>query len=90
MEEGILAEVDCSKTYTEGQAFQVVYDKHHLYKIIFKNQGVLPEGLSGKYTSVAKTLTAIGTFITAREDHFKHVARKKSAKRTVKKTIEKQ
>lgn len=84
MEEGTLAEVDCSKTYSQGQAFQVVYGDFNTYSIIFKGGGLLPDSLAGRYTSVSKAVSAITLHMKIREDHFEKVARKKAAKRTPK------
>lgn len=88
MEEGILAEVDCSKTYSQDQAFQVVYGDFNTYSIIFKEGGLVPDSLTGRYTSVPKAVSAITLHLKTREDHFELVARKKSAKRTPKKPKE--
>lgn len=83
-DESILAEVDCSKTYSGGQAFQVKYFKLGLFKINFKKLGVVPEALSDTYNSVSKALVAINSYISGREEHFAAVARKKSVKRKIK------
>jgi hypothetical protein len=83
----VLAEVDCSKTYAEGQAFQVKYAGLGLFKLSFKILGSVPEALNGTYTSVSKAVLGAESYITMRENHFEHVARKKAAKKKV--TIEK-
>ena len=78
----VYKEVDASKIYSRGQAFQIIARPFGLYGIRLKNKGTVPDVLLADYSSPAKAEVAIKDFIVKRKDHVDFIERKRDVRRS--------
>ena len=89
-DDGVRAEVDASKIYSQGQAFQVIVKRYNLLEIDLKNAGTIPVELQGSFTNVPRALQAINSYISKRIAYFEFQERRQKAKKGLKRLKKKE
>ncbi len=86
----IHAEIDASKIYKQGQAFQVVPIRFNMLGIKLKLNGVIPSALKGEFTNTPRAVQAIEDYIGQRIEYFELQERRKQARKGLKRLQKKE